>query len=192
MRSLRLENARALALHAKAHQAAIRRAALANGERFLEVAVGCGHTFLPLALRNPDGENVGVDLDAAALRCCRARLDRGGARGFRLEQADARALPFAEASFDLVLCCFLLDTLDEADQDRALAELFRLLRPNGRVLLTQMARSGLSIYRLLAGEQRPVNVGPRLVAAGFRDVSQIIYKTFGFHAELVRGLKLQL
>ena len=46
-----LDDARARALHARAHQAATRRAALRNGERFLEVAVGGGHTFLPLVKR---------------------------------------------------------------------------------------------------------------------------------------------
>ena len=185
-----------LAFHAPAHRMAIKRAALRNGERFLEVGVGSGLTFLPLVLGNPAGENQGVDFSEAMLGRCRERLERSGARHCRLQQADARELPFPSDRFDLLLCCYLLDALTETDQDRALEEFRRVLRPGGRLILVQMTRGGLPLYHLLAswaplllGGSRPVSLGPRSLQAGFRDVSQVLCKRLGLVSELVRGVK---
>lgn len=97
--------------------------------RTLEVAVGTGHD-LPYY---PDGvELTGVDLSPAMLAAARRRAAALG-RPVALVEGDAQDLPFADGDFDTVLCALALCTIP--DQRRALAEMHRVLRPGGLLLL---------------------------------------------------------
>jgi SAM-dependent methyltransferase len=89
--------------------------------------VGCGDgRFLP-----PDG--VGVDRDLA-------RVTAATARSPRVAVADAHALPFADATFDTAYAHRMLN--DAGRIDHALAEISRILRPDGRLLVFTRARQG--------------------------------------------------
>jgi len=83
--------------------------------RVLDLGCGIGHSFHLLAPR----ETVGVDVDAAAL----AGQDR------ETVVADMRALPFSGASFDAVLSVQSIEHVP--DPERVLAEVARVLRPDG-------------------------------------------------------------
>lgn len=102
---------------------AIRLAALTRG-RVLDLGCGEGR-FLP-----PHG--VGLDLDPERLRVARARSPL-------LVRADARHVPFANASFDTVYAHRMLN--DTGDVDGVLAEIARVLRPSGRLVVITRARS---------------------------------------------------
>jgi SAM-dependent methyltransferase len=115
----------------------LERASLAPGARVLEV--GCG-TGAVLAALQEDGNSttsagsgytqlrqVGLDLDGSALKLTHRLIPRAG-----LAQADARTLPFASASFDLVYCHFLL--LWVPQPERVLVEMVRVTRPGGWVM----------------------------------------------------------
>ncbi|PRX99051.1 class I SAM-dependent methyltransferase [Allonocardiopsis opalescens] len=97
--------------------------------RTLDVAVGTGLN-LP---HYPEGAAVtGVDLSGGMLAQARRRaaaLDRP----VELREADAQRLPFADASFDTVLCTLALCAIP--DQAAAIGEMYRVLRPGGRLLL---------------------------------------------------------
>lgn len=184
------------ALRSEGNRQAVRRAALRNGERLLEVGVGSGQTFVPLALKNSGGENHGVDVDPLVLEHCRLRLEEAGARSWLLQRADAGSLPFPAQSFDLVVCCYLLESLREPDRDRVLLELQRVLRAGGRLVLVQMAGGGLRLSDLLAAHvpmllagSQPASLGPHLVELGFHDVSRSLCRRLGFVSELLRAVK---
>jgi SAM-dependent methyltransferase len=102
--------------------------AQAAGE-VLEVAVGTGRNldFYPPGVRL-----VGLDYSPAMLAIAR---DRARVLGLRvdLREGDAHALPFADASFDTVVCTLGLCSVH--DDRRAVAELVRVLRPGGLLLL---------------------------------------------------------
>lgn len=72
-----------------------------------------------------------------------------------LERADARQLPFADASFDLVLNNNMLGLLPRAEVEPVLAEMMRVLRPGGRLVAVLMSRPRRRvprwIYQLGAG-----------------------------------------
>ena len=93
--------------------------------------VGCGTGVLTRALAGlPDvGAVVGVDLAPSLL--ARAREMAAGLADVRFEEADARALPFPEGAFDVVVFDSTLSHVPEPE--RALAEAFRVLRPGGRL-----------------------------------------------------------
>lgn len=103
-----------------------------RGKDVLEVGVGLGTDFVRFA--RAGARAVGVDLTAAAVEAVRARLELEGLDG-EVRVADAEALPFADASFDLVYSYGVLH--HTPDTRRAVEEVRRVLRPGGeaRVML---------------------------------------------------------
>jgi ubiquinone/menaquinone biosynthesis C-methylase UbiE len=95
----------------------------------LEVAIGTG---LNLGFY-PDGVRlVGVDFSPAMLQRARDRALKLG-RAVDLQEGDAQALAFPDASFDTVVCTFSLCGIP--DERQAVAEMGRVLRPGGQLLL---------------------------------------------------------
>jgi ubiquinone/menaquinone biosynthesis C-methylase UbiE len=123
----------------------------ASGE-VLEVAVGTGLN-LPLY---PRGTTVtGIDLSEEMLDVARARADELGL-AVTLRQADAHALPFADGSFDTVVCTFGLCAIP--DIDTAVAEMLRALRPGGRLILVDHVVSSSRIARAVQRTMELVTV----------------------------------
>jgi ubiquinone/menaquinone biosynthesis C-methylase UbiE len=114
------------------------RKQLLGTARGCTVEIGSG-TGLNLA-HFPDDldELVLVEPDAAMRARLEKRLRRSGRPG-RLVDAPAEQLPFADGSVDTVVSTFVLCTVDAPD--RALREIARVLRPNGRLLFIEHVRS---------------------------------------------------
>ena len=93
----------------------------------LELGCGTGVLSRVLASRPEVGAVVGVD--AAGSLLARARDLAADVPGLRFEEADARALPFADERFDVAVFDSMLSHVPEPE--RALAETFRVLRPDG-------------------------------------------------------------
>jgi len=109
----------------------------------LEIAVGTG---LNLPFYDPAQSVVGIDLSPAMLEIARARAHDIG-RDVDLREGDAHQLTFDDGSFDSVVCTFSLCNVP--DPDRALAEMSRVLRPDGRLILVDHIRSSVKpILRL--------------------------------------------
>ena len=130
------EDERSAAAEAQA-AAAVRLAAAPAGGDVLDVPCGFGRHSLPLA--RAGFRVTGVDraqplLDEAARRA-------GAERWPKFVRADYRELPFAEASFDAALTLFSsLGYLGDEEDTRALAEIGRVLRPDGRLVIEIMHR----------------------------------------------------
>jgi SAM-dependent methyltransferase len=101
-------------------------AGIGPGERVLDVACGTGVAAREAARRTGGGFVAGVDPNAGMLAVAR---EHGGPIDYR--QASAERLPFADASFDAVLCQFGL--MFFADRPAAIAEMRRVVRPGGRL-----------------------------------------------------------
>jgi ubiquinone/menaquinone biosynthesis C-methylase UbiE len=97
--------------------------------RVLEVAVGTGRN---LEFYPPEVRLTGLEFSPAMLAIARERARQLG-REVELVLGDAQALEFADASFDTVVCTLSLCSI--ADDHRALAEMQRVLRPGGRLIL---------------------------------------------------------
>ncbi len=94
--------------------------------------IGCGTGFLCFELLIRGHRVTGVDFAPTMLERARAKAaERGASIGF--EQADAEALPFASASFDLAVSRHLLWTLPHPEA--AIDEWVRILRPGGRLVV---------------------------------------------------------
>jgi ubiquinone/menaquinone biosynthesis C-methylase UbiE len=112
----------------------------ASGE-VLEVAVGTG---LNLDFYPDDITLTGIDLSDGMLDIARHRAADLG-RTPTLQQADAHQLPFDDASFDTVVCTFGLCAIP--DHAKAIAEMTRVLRPGGRLILVDHIQSSSAVAR---------------------------------------------
>jgi ubiquinone/menaquinone biosynthesis C-methylase UbiE len=107
--------------------------ALGPGARVLEVGCGSGAVARDIARRvAPGGRVVALDPSAAFLAIARDLAERDGLLpGLAFREGDARALPFGDAEFDVVLAATTLSHVP--DGERAVPELCRVVRPGGRV-----------------------------------------------------------
>jgi SAM-dependent methyltransferase len=103
-----------------------RRAAALAPSKILETAAGTGIVTAALARALPEAEIVATDLNPAMLEVARRRVT---ARTAGFQAADAQALPFADAAFDLVVCQF--GAMFFPDRVGAYREARRVLRPGG-------------------------------------------------------------
>jgi len=140
-----------------------RRANLATARRVLDVGCGLGHwtrTLLPVLA--PEATVVGVEPEAAwvaeARRLAPARVT--------IEQGTAEALPFADGAFDLVTCQTVL--IHVRAPLVALAEMLRVLRPGGTLLLAEPSNLGAAL--LLDG--RALTVRERVGLAELQAITE--------------------
>lgn len=110
--------------------------ALASGERVLEIGPGIGFYSLEAARRvGTDGRLICLDLQREMLAEVRRRMRAAGENRVDFVCADAGAIPLRPGSIDHV---FLITVLGEfPDRERALAEIRRVLRPGGRLSVSE-------------------------------------------------------
>jgi arsenite methyltransferase len=160
------------------------RAALAvkPGERVLDV--GCGPGFYCAELLEEvglEGSIVGLDSSASMLALAARRCE--GHRNVRFDEADATCLPVEDASFDAALCVQVLEYVP--DLLAGLAELYRSVRPGGRVVVWDVDWATVSWHsgdpermrrvlrawdEHLAHPSLPRTLAPAMRSAGFEHV----------------------
>ena len=119
-------------LHHRWRERAADLAALRPGGRALDVACGTGDLAIELARRvGPSGTVVGSDFSEAMLERARAKSS-----GVRWEWANALELPYADGEFDAATVGF--GARNFSDLDRGLAEMARVVRPGGRVVVLEI------------------------------------------------------
>ncbi|MGA3023493.1 MAG: class I SAM-dependent methyltransferase [Bryobacteraceae bacterium] len=112
-------------------------------EKVLDVGCGRGLFLIGAARRLTSGRGTGVDIwssdDLSSNSADAARANakaEGVADRIRIEDADARKLPFANESFDIVLSSLTIHNIEERDERaQAIAEMVRVLKPGGRLAL---------------------------------------------------------
>jgi demethylmenaquinone methyltransferase / 2-methoxy-6-polyprenyl-1,4-benzoquinol methylase len=128
------------------------------GQQVLDIAGGTGDLSLAFARRvGPTGRVVHTDINEAMLREGRNRLlDLGQVLPTMV--CDAEKLPFASDSFDFVSVAFGLRNMTHKDQ--ALAEMCRVLKPGGKLLVLEFSRVAKPLEK--AYDWYSFNVLPRL------------------------------
>jgi SAM-dependent methyltransferase len=124
-----------------------------GGLQVLEVA--CGRCGFVRELSAAGVRVTGCDFSFAALSLGAAKLRTARANGNAgLVQGDAQMLPFADDSFDLVVCCETIEHVPDAR--KALREMYRVTRPGGRLFLTTPNYANfMGLYEVYAKVRHP-------------------------------------
>jgi ubiquinone/menaquinone biosynthesis C-methylase UbiE len=101
--------------------------------RLLDVACGTGPGLRQLATAHPDLRFHGVDLSPHYVQVARRRLADVAELSLAVENAEA--LPYADGAFDIVTCVYLFHELPRNARAKVAAEMFRVLRPGGLVVI---------------------------------------------------------
>jgi len=145
------------------------------GERVLEV--GCGAGIAGLMLDRPV-RYFGIDVDRARLHQARsAAHDRELALG--LAAADARRLPFAGAAFDATFAVGVLQHVPQAA--RAIEEIARVTRPDGRVLLVEPDNAHRYWFSSVESGMHAFDLSRRFFAAHARETGDGLDRALGPH-----------
>ncbi|HWE10016.1 MAG TPA: bifunctional demethylmenaquinone methyltransferase/2-methoxy-6-polyprenyl-1,4-benzoquinol methylase UbiE [Solirubrobacteraceae bacterium] len=131
-------------LHHQWRRRAADLAAVRPGARALDVATGTGDLALELARRvAPGGTVVGADFSERMLELAREKAQRKRMAGvipggveLRFEPANALALPYSDGEFEAATVGF--GARNFSDLDRGLAEMARVVRPGGRVVVLEI------------------------------------------------------
>jgi SAM-dependent methyltransferase len=110
---------------------------IAPGERVLDVACGAGQLALPAA--RAGASVTGVDIATNLIEQARSRAKAEGL-AIRFEEGDAEALPYDDAAFDVVYS--LIGAMFAPRPERVAAELVRVCRPGGRIVMGNWTPDG--------------------------------------------------
>jgi ubiquinone/menaquinone biosynthesis C-methylase UbiE len=166
----------------------------------LEVATGTGVQLVRLAQASGGGRTVGVEPSAGMLKQTRRRLQNAGLQdSVELLAASALELPLPSHSFDLLVNSYMLDLLPRDEIPSALAEFTRMLRPGGRIVLSNMTKGERRSHRIwdwayargivLTANCRGVLAAPVLEELGFVDVRREYLAQMLFPTEIVTATK---
>jgi demethylmenaquinone methyltransferase/2-methoxy-6-polyprenyl-1,4-benzoquinol methylase len=119
-------------------QRAIDLLAPMENERILDVATGTGDMVIEVAKRNLSVQIFGIDFSQRMLDLGRIKIARNGYnQAVSLQIGSGECLPFADESFDGVICAFGIRNF--ADVQLGLREFFRVLKPGGRVVVLEFS-----------------------------------------------------
>ena len=181
---------------------ALKRLNVTRGETVLEVGFGTGHCLKQMAeVVGKEGRVYGIDISSGMLAASRKRLGKAGLwNRVALTCEDAMKMPYADNTFDAVFSSFALELFDSPEIPTVLAEIRRVLRPDGRVGIISMSKEEgasllLKLYEWLHlklprfVDCRPIYVVQSIKDAGFRIQYEERVSLLGLPGYIVIGTK---
>jgi len=175
----------------------VRNALLQPGENVLDVGCGTGGVTIPAKLRvGKNGRASGIDPSPEMIAIARRKAGRARLEiDFRVGVIES--LPFPDGTFDAVTSSLMMHHLPEHVQVKGLAEIKRVLKPGGRLLIADMIRPGTSfrkrfltllaphliLHQYLRGVKFGIEDMPKLLQeVGFVEIKQLedCFLTIGF------------
>lgn len=161
------------------------------GEQVLDLAAGTGDISKRLAQRlrrglDLEGRLVVSDINASMLEVGRKRLlEAGQLQGLEFVLANAEALPFENHTFDLITMAFGLRNVTH--QQQALNEMYRVLKPGGRLLVLEFSKPNNSLLNRVY-DAYSFSLLPQMGAwiAGDRESYQYLAESIRMHPDQER------
>ena len=144
-----MNDAMSLGVHRLWKQIAIKKASVKKGQKVLDLAGGTGDLAYRFTQQVEDeGQVVLSDINASMLAVGKEKLtNRGCVGNIAYVQANAECLPFEDNSFDCITISFGLRNV--TDKAKALASMYRVLKPGGRLLVLEFSKPVLPMLSQL-------------------------------------------
>ncbi len=177
----------------------IELADLKNHQSILEIACGTGTIFEKIVMKNPDGNNIGVDLSPDMLQKAKQRLQKSGLKNYELQEGNVLNLNLSENSFDVLISNFMLDLMPEETFDTIVNEFFKVLKQNGNCVISTFSFGTKRVHKfwywiaknipgILTG-CRPVTFKGHLEKAGFVILEDYQISQNTFPSEVIKAQK---
>jgi len=160
-----------------------------QGDCVLEV--GCATGTLTLVAKRkagPSGRVSGIDIIPGMIEVSRGKAAHANLDvSFQVGSIDN--IPFPDNNFDVVMCSFMIFHMSEKVRRNGIAEIYRVLKPNGRLLVLDLGLPAYGISRMIAKvllgfmlKHDVKELKPVMEASGYSgvQVSQAKYRVFGF------------
>ena len=123
--------------------------AISENDKILDLCTGTATNAMDISKAIPASEIVGVDLSENMLKVAREKLKKSNIKNITLYQMDATKPSFKSESFDKILLSLILHEMDEELRSKILSEAKRVLKQDGRIIITEWERSSKLSQRLL-------------------------------------------
>lgn len=159
------------------------------GDSVLEV--GCGTGTLSLAAKRragPSGKVCGIDVIPLMIELSQRKAEQAGEE-ITFQLASIADIPFPENTFDAVMCSFMIFHMSEKVRQKGMAEIHRVLKPNGRLLVLDTAtptRPLLKAFvKMFTGGELPPDLHqlpPLMALSGFSkiEIAPANFRLLGF------------
>lgn len=120
------------------------------GDWVLEVGCGTGTLTLEAKRRaGPSGKVFGIDIIPGMIEVSRQKAARAN-REITFQLGGIDDIPFPESQFDVVMCSFMIFHMSETVRRKGIAEIYRVLKPGGRLLVLDLALPPQPLSRAIA------------------------------------------
>lgn len=173
----------------KAGEWLVEHADLSGNQEILDIGTGTGKILKQIALKNKNGNNVGIDISPDMLKKASKNLVKTKSR-FELKEGSAYELPFEDNRFDRVFVCFMIDLLPEKDFEKLLGEFNRVVKSKGFLMVSYMTFGRNRVTKFwdmmarkfpsLMTDCRPIDLIPYLRKTGFeiKESQYLVQNTF--------------
>jgi ubiquinone/menaquinone biosynthesis C-methylase UbiE len=171
----------------------LQQAQIQPGMRLLDLGCGTGTLTILIKQTQMEADVVGLDGDAAVLEIARSKANMAGMK-ITLDQGMAFQLPYPDNSFDRVLSSLMIHHLTTDNKQRAMYEIYRVLRPGGELHIVDFGKPRRFYARLISLIMRRLEEAadniqgllPGMIrSAGFKQVEETVQYT-----TIVGGLSL--
>ena len=123
--------------------------AISEHDKILDLCTGTGTNAINIAKANPSAEIIGVDLSENMLKVAREKADKADTKNIKLYKMDATKLDFKSNNFDKISLSLILHEMDDELRSKILNEAKRVLKKDGKIIITEWERSTKLSKRLL-------------------------------------------
>lgn len=118
-------------------------------DKVLDLCSGTATTSIGISKYRPDAQIIGIDISNNMLRVAKEKLQKKHIKNVKLYSMDATKTKFINKCFDKVLISLVLHELDESLAEKILREAVRVLKDDGRMIVTEWEPSEVLLRRIL-------------------------------------------
>lgn len=148
-------------------------------DKVLDLCTGTATNAINIAERNAGVKVVGVDLSKDMLTIAKSKVEKANLSNVRIYRMDATKLKFKNEYFDKILLSLVLHEMDEELAAGIISEAFRVLKPDGEIIITEWERSNELLKKIAFS---PIEVlEPKTYKSFVVKDLYAYFKEFGLH-----------